>query len=83
MKEPEHEKAPRLQVLDEIEEQDLVSLLTACDKIRYRWGYPQQLKFFIGDATMYMQAITDFNDHISHLPATSRKLGVMPYICRR
>lgn len=68
IKEPKHEKAPCLQVLAEIEEQDLVSLLTSCEQIRYRWGYPHQLKFFIGDAGMYLQAIADFNDLIDTKP---------------
>lgn len=68
LKESENEKAPRLQVLAEIEEKDLVALLSACEQARWKWGYPHQLDLFIGDAEHFMQAIADFNDRIETGP---------------
>ena len=93
IREPD-EKAPLLQVLAEIEEQDLVSRLTACEKIRYRWGYPHQLEYFIGDAgctcrlspistILLIPNLKDAKGYISHTPATSKMPAGMPYTCRR
>lgn len=49
LKEPEHEQAPRLKALDELEVRDLVGLLAACEQLRHKWGYPHQLDTWIGD----------------------------------
>jgi hypothetical protein len=62
LKEIGREQAPRLRVLNEIEEPTIVGLLAACEKARWLWGFPRTLSVWIGDPERYMQAIADFND---------------------
>jgi hypothetical protein len=67
LKEPDHEKAPRLLVLEEveeIEEPDLSALLASCEQLRHKWAYPHQLDLWIGDAEHFLQAIAEFNDDL-------------------
>lgn len=62
LKEPAYEQAPRLLVLAEVEEPDLLALLASCEQVRHRWGYPNQLDLFLGDPEHFLQAIAEFND---------------------
>lgn len=64
LKELEYEKAPRLKVLDEIEETTLVGMLSSCEQVRWKWGYPKSFNFWVGDASHFMLAISEFNDRI-------------------
>lgn len=68
LKEAEHDEAPRIVVLEEIEEKDLVTLLTRCEKIRWKWGYPHLLSYWVGDAEHFRQAIATFNSDIEDTP---------------
>lgn len=63
LKEPGHEK-PRLQVLTEVEEKDLFGLLAACERIRWKWGYPRQLLLWSSDFEHFMQAVSEFNEDL-------------------
>lgn len=68
-----HTKVPVLEVLKEIEEPDLMSLLASCVRVRHKWGYPYCLKIFIGDAEMYLEAIATFNSDIEDAPDNKRQ----------
>lgn len=66
-------------MLAEIEKPDLVALLTACEQIRWRWGYPHQIDLWIGDGEHFLQALAEFNDHIeAKAPDTREGLYLSP-----
>lgn len=79
VKDAEHVKAPLFEVLYEVENPDLVGLLTECERVRHKWGYPHQLDLWIGDAEHFLQALADFNDRIESKPQdTSEGLYLSP-----
>lgn len=66
--EPERKNHPRIQVLAEIEDNDLMGLLSQCEEIRWKYGYPKTIDLWIGDVEMYLEAIAAFNDDIEATP---------------
>ena len=58
-------KDPTFRVIQEIEDDDISALATACIQTRYKWGYPYLLNFWYGDYLRFDTFLSDFNQAYS------------------